>query len=109
MTRRKVERPTLDGVEHGTRASYVKGCGCEPCRDADHAYYQARKNGTLPPRQPRKPRRVATPKPTPAQRQAFQGAPYDPAKAAAARRDTPRAPLTPAERLVLAELLGLSA
>jgi hypothetical protein len=91
-------RPILEGIEHGTYTGYNKGCGCEPCREACRAYHQARRNGEPRPRKPRRP--------TAAQRQAFQGAPYDPAKAAAARRDRSRAPLTDAERAVLAELLG---
>ena len=25
-------------AEHGTRTMYVKGCRCEPCRDANRVY-----------------------------------------------------------------------
>jgi hypothetical protein len=55
-------------------------------------------------RRPDQPNRKRTP--TEAQRRAFQGSRRDPEKAAKAKRDRTRAPLTPAEREVLAELLG---
>jgi len=134
VTRRRTERRVLDGVRHGTRRAYVLGCGCEPCREAERTYHrrykagkpthdQDPKAGPPPPSSPapapalvrpsaaprpaapRPPRRAATRKPTAAQRRAFQGSAWDPAKAEAARRDRPRAPLTDAERAVLAELL----
>jgi hypothetical protein len=121
----------LDGVRHGTRRAYALGCGCEPCRAAERdyhraykagrrTYHQERKAGPPPaspaaaparasatprPAAPRPPRRAAARTPTAAQRRAFQGSTWDPAKAQAARRDRPRAPLTAAERQVLAELL----
>jgi len=102
----------LDGVRHGSRRAYVLGCGCKPCREAERAYHRAYKAGKRtydqerkagPPSSPAP--AAATRTPTAAQRRAFQGSMWDPAKAEAARRDRPRAPLTDAERLVLAELL----
>lgn len=39
-------RPVLDEtprLRHGTRAMYVKGCGCEPCLEADRAYQADRR------------------------------------------------------------------
>ena len=133
MTRRRTERRVLDGVRHGTRRAYVLGCGCEPCREAERAYHRAykagkrtynreptagppppspapatapgRPSGTPRPAAPRPPRRAAARTPTAAQRRAFQGSAWDPTKAEAARRARPRAPLTDAERRVLAELL----
>jgi hypothetical protein len=90
--------------EHGTESGY-QHCGplrCDDCKAAHREYNAERREQRAVPAtpRPRAPRR-----PSAAQRQAFQGAPYDPAKAAAARRDIPRAPLTDAERVVLGELL----
>jgi hypothetical protein len=131
VTGRRAERPVLDGVRHGTRRAYALGCGCEPCREAERAYQRAYKagkrthgkerkagppppasaaapvhpSGTPRPAAPRPPRRAAARTPTAAQRRTFQGSTWDPAKAEAARRHRPRAPLTDAERVMLAELL----
>ncbi len=33
---------TRYGVVHGRRGSYVQGCRCDPCRDAEAAYSRAR-------------------------------------------------------------------
>jgi hypothetical protein len=63
------------------------------------------RSATPRPAAPRPPRRALARTPTAAQRRAFQGSTWDPAKAEAARRHRPRVPLTDAERQVLAELL----
>lgn len=76
------------------RAAYNRGCRCPASVAAANAYKRAYRGN---------PRR-----PSAASRQAFQGRAYDPEKAKRSRKDRPRAPLTPAERLVLAELLGRS-
>lgn len=37
MGRRKIP---MEQREHGTRATYGKGCRCEPCKDANRFYGQ---------------------------------------------------------------------
>jgi len=39
---RRRESTPKPGLNHGTRASYNEGCGCDPCLDADRDYRQAR-------------------------------------------------------------------
>lgn len=31
-------RPVANAAQHGTRSMYVRGCGCEPCREAQRVY-----------------------------------------------------------------------
>ena len=31
-----------DDPRHGTRAGYMQGCGCDPCREANRVYCRAR-------------------------------------------------------------------
>jgi hypothetical protein len=45
---REANMRMLMGVEHGKRSSYVKGCRCHECRDAEAVYsyaYKHRRNG----------------------------------------------------------------
>ena len=36
--RRRIVLPESNSIRHGTRAMYVKGCGCPPCREAERVY-----------------------------------------------------------------------
>lgn len=45
LRRRRGAAPQVTGRTHGTRATYVAGCSCAPCRAAEAAYrrdYRAR-------------------------------------------------------------------
>ena len=40
---RPADLPAAEAYAHGTRARYVTGCRCRPCKDANLAYYHQRK------------------------------------------------------------------